>query len=80
MLAGAPRGLHVGGPPMIEEIESDRARTQQNLIFIERGTGMQRHSFYDDELRCTPDGWRIANRRCRFLTTEGLADRPNEPQ
>ena len=78
MMSGAPGGLHLGGPPMIESIEGDRARTLQNLLFIERTSGVMRRSVYDDDHVRTPGGWRIASRRCRFITADGMRDRPDE--
>ncbi|WP_426573999.1 nuclear transport factor 2 family protein [Aquihabitans sp. McL0605] len=77
MMAGAPGGLHLGGPPVVVRVDGDRAITQQNLLFVERGTGAMRSAVYDDELVRTPDGWRIASRRCRFIVADGLADRPD---
>jgi len=76
MMSGAPGGLHLGGPPVVNRIEGDQARTQQNLLFIERTSGEMRKAVYEDELVRTADGWRIASRRCRFIVAEGLADRP----
>lgn len=76
MLSGAPGGLHLGGSPVIELLDADRARTQQNLLFIERSTGTSRSAVYDDELVRTDDGWRFASRRCRFIVPDGLSDRP----
>jgi 3-phenylpropionate/cinnamic acid dioxygenase small subunit len=77
MVGGAPGGLHLGGPPEILSIDGDQATTRQNLLFIERGTSALRSAVYDDELVRTPDGWRIASRRCRFIVANGLADRPD---
>jgi 3-phenylpropionate/cinnamic acid dioxygenase small subunit len=77
MLRTAPGGLHLGGPPVIEMTGADAAATVQNLLFVERGTGTTRACVYTDELRRTPDGWRIARRRCRFMVGDGLADRPD---
>ena len=76
MIGGAPGGLHLGGPPVIEMTSRDRARTQRNLLFVERTSGESRRAVYDDELERTASGWRIAHTRCRFLTAEGLRDRP----
>jgi 3-phenylpropionate/cinnamic acid dioxygenase small subunit len=76
MIAGAPGGLHLGGPPVIEMVDRDRARAMQNLLFVDRRSGVSRSAVYDDELRRTHDGWRIAKRRCRFLVADGLADWP----
>lgn len=76
MLAGAPGGLHLGGSPAIDPVDDDHARTQQNLLFVDRTTGESRRALYDDELVRTGDGWRIASRRCRFIVADGLSDRP----
>lgn len=80
MLAAAPGGLHLGGPPVIEMTGPDRASTQRNLLFVDRETGDARSAVYRDELKRTPDGWRIAHCRCRFIVAEGLSDRPGEPK
>lgn len=74
MFAGAPGGLHLGGPPVIE-LDGDRARTLRNLLFVER-SGEQRSAVYDDDLVRTDAGWRIARTRCRFIVAHGLSDRP----
>jgi len=76
MLSGAPGGLHLGGPPIIEMVDRDHARTTRNLLFVERGDGVSRSAVYTDELRRTDDGWRIAATRCRFIVADGLRDRP----
>jgi len=76
MMAGAPGGLHLGGPPVIELVGSDAARTRQNLIFVDRLTGETRSAVYDDELVRTEGGWRFVSRRCQFIGPDGLADRP----
>lgn len=77
LATGAPGGLHLGGPPVIDRIDDDHAATLQNLLFIQRGTTDLRSAVYDDELVRTGAGWRIAKRRCRFITAGGLADRPD---
>jgi hypothetical protein len=76
MMSGAPGGLHLGGPPVIELVDADHALTLRNLFFVDRTTGEQRSAVYDDELVRTPDGWRIARCRCRFIVADGLSDRP----
>jgi 3-phenylpropionate/cinnamic acid dioxygenase small subunit len=78
MLGAAPGGLHLGGPPVIEMVGADAARTTQNLLFVEARTGTMRRSVYTDELRRTPVGWQIARRRCQFIVADGLSDRPDE--
>jgi hypothetical protein len=76
MATAAPGGLHLGGPPVIEVLDVDHARTNRNLLFVERGVGEPRCAVYDDELVRTPAGWRIARCRCRFIGPDGLGDRP----
>jgi hypothetical protein len=76
MMTAAPGGLHLGGPPVIEMLGADAARTSRNLLFVDRTNGSARNAVYTDELVRTPDGWRIRSCRCRFITPDGLADRP----
>jgi SnoaL-like domain len=76
MMSAAPGGLHLGGPPVVEVHGPDRARSRRNLLFIDRATGEQRSAIYDDELVRTPEGWRIARCRCRFIVPDGLSDQP----
>ena len=83
MLAGAPGGLHLGGPPVIEMTAPDRARTTRNLLFVARRpgdgrSGESRSAVYSDELQRTAEGWRIAHCRCRFIVAGGLGDRPDQ--
>jgi hypothetical protein len=76
MMGGAPGGLHLGGPPVIDMTGPDRAKTTRNLLFVDRTNGEARNAVYTDELHRTPDGWRIAHTRCRFIVADGLSDRP----
>jgi 3-phenylpropionate/cinnamic acid dioxygenase small subunit len=76
MMAGAPGGLHLGGPPVVELVGADRARTRQNLMFVDRATNEIRSAVYDDELVRTDAGWRFLSRRCQFIGPDGLGDRP----
>ena len=78
MMSGAPGGLHLGGPTVIEMLGPDHARTQQSLLFIDRTSGVSRRAVYTDELRRTEAGWRFASRRCRFMVRDGFSDRPPE--
>jgi hypothetical protein len=76
MMDGAPGGLHLGGPPVIEMTGPDRATTKRNLLFVDRKTGVARSAVYSDELHRTGAGWRIAHCRCQFIVADGLSDRP----
>jgi hypothetical protein len=78
MLGAAPGGLHLGGPPVIEMVDADHARTRRNLLFVDRTNGSSRNAVYTDDLVRTSDGWRIARVRCQFIVAEGLSDRPDE--
>jgi hypothetical protein len=76
MVEATSGGLHLGGQPIIEMVDKDNARTTRNLFVVDRKTGGTRCAVYDDELQRTQAGWRIASTRCRFITTDGLSDRP----
>ncbi|CAO5249090.1 nuclear transport factor 2 family protein [Frankia sp. AgKG'84/4] len=76
MMTAAPGGLHLGGPPVIDMLGPDDARTTRNLLFVDRSDGVARHAVYTDELVRTAAGWRISRCRCQFITAEGLSDRP----
>lgn len=78
MMASAPRGLHLGGPPYVESIDGDAARSKQNLLFMERSGREVRRTLYTDDLRRTPEGWRIRRRRCQFITADGVRDSPGD--
>jgi hypothetical protein len=78
MLGAAPGGLHLGGPPVIEMVDSQHARTTRNLLFVDRTSGVPRNAVYTDELVRTGEGWRFARVRCQFIVAEGLSDRPAE--
>ncbi|OHV33316.1 MULTISPECIES: nuclear transport factor 2 family protein [Pseudofrankia] len=80
MMRAAPGGLHLGGPPVIDMVGPDEARTTRNLLFVDRADGVARHAVYSDELVRTPDGWRISRCRCQFITPDGLSDRPARPR
>jgi hypothetical protein len=77
MFGSAPQGMHLGGMPVIEMTGTDRARTTRNLLFVDRADDTARNAVYVDDLVRTEDGWRIAVCRCRFITPDGLSDRPS---
>lgn len=76
MMADAPGGLHLGGPPVIDVTGPDAATTTRNLLFVDSRTGESRNAVYSDELERTAEGWRITHTRCRFIVATGLSDRP----
>jgi hypothetical protein len=76
MMAAAPKGLHLGGPPLIRMHDADRAQTEQNLLFIDRQSGDSRSAVYRDDVVRTKAGWKIRKRSCWFIVPDGLSDRP----
>ena len=42
MMVAAPKGLHLGGPPLILMHDANSAQTEQNLLFIDRQSGVSR--------------------------------------
>jgi hypothetical protein len=75
MTADAPGGLHLGAVPTVK-VNGDEARAGQSFLFVDQKTHEQRIGWYDDELVRLDGRWRIARRRCTFLTADGPADRP----
>jgi hypothetical protein len=47
-------------------------------LFIDSSTHEFRPALYDDDLARSQGRWRFRRRRCQFLTTKGLSDRPQE--
>jgi 3-phenylpropionate/cinnamic acid dioxygenase small subunit len=78
MMDAAPKGLHLGGPPLVRMHDGDRAQTEQNLLFIDRENGDSRSAVYRDEVVRTEEGWKIRKRTCRFIVADGLSDRPGD--
>lgn len=81
MLRDAPRGLHLTGASRIE-VRGDTATARSQVLFVRAGDLQLRPALYDDELvRDLKDGgrWRFQRRRCRFITSGGLADSPEGP-
>jgi len=71
-------GLHLGGPPVIDMVDANNARSQRNLFVINSKTKVQRSAVYDDDLVRTDGGWKFAVVRCRFIVADGLSDRPED--
>jgi uncharacterized protein (TIGR02246 family) len=81
MFESAPRGLHLTGVSSIEVSRPDfRAATARSqVLLVEAGTMQLRPALFDDELSRDGRGWRFRRRRCRFITSGGLGDRPEGP-
>jgi uncharacterized protein (TIGR02246 family) len=75
MMSAAPRGMHFAGRAQIE-VADVRACVRSQLIFFEASMAETRLAIYDDDVVKVDGQWRFQSRRCRFLTPDGLSDRP----
>jgi uncharacterized protein (TIGR02246 family) len=75
MFRDAARGLHLTGSARIE-VDGQRATARSQVLFVRAGDLQLRPALYDDELIRVDGRWRFARRRCRFITSAGLADSP----
>ena len=78
MFESAPRGLHLTGVSSID-IFGDTATARSQVLLVEAGTLHLRPALFDDELSRDGGRWRFRRRRCQFITSGGLADRPEAP-
>ena len=75
MFESAPRGLHLTGVSSIE-VSGDAATARSQVLLVEAGSLHLRPALFDDELSRDGRRWRFRRRRCRFITSGGLDDRP----
>lgn len=75
MMTAAPRGMHFAGRAQIT-VDGNAASVRSQLVFIEASMAETRLAIYDDALVRLDGQWRFQTRRCRFLTPDGLSDRP----
>lgn len=78
MFESAPRGLHLTGVSSVE-VSGDAATARSQVLLVEAGTTHLRPALFDDELSRDGRRWRFRRRRCRFITSAGLGDRPEVP-
>ncbi|HVN50089.1 MAG TPA: nuclear transport factor 2 family protein [Acidimicrobiales bacterium] len=80
LVAAAPKGLFLVGPPVLE-LDGDTGSGQQPLCFVEQKTHDVRIGWYSDTYRRTTDGWRLHTRAMTFLRKSGARDsgRPHDP-
>lgn len=81
LVASAPKGLFLVGPPMIE-LDGEEATGTQPLCFIDQTNHDMRIGYYSDTYRRTDKGWRLATRSMTFLRRSGARDagRPHDPE
>jgi hypothetical protein len=80
LVAAAPKGLFMVGPPALE-LDGDTGTGQQPLCFVEQTTHNMRIGYYTDTYRRTAEGWRLQTRSMTFLRKSGAQDsgRPHDP-
>jgi hypothetical protein len=80
LVAAAPKGLFLVGPPVLE-LEGDTGTGRQPLCFVEQATHDMRIGWYTDTYRRTPEGWRLHSRSMSFIRRSGARDsgRPHDP-
>jgi hypothetical protein len=79
LVAAAPKGLFLVGPPVFE-LDGDVGTGQQPLCFVDQKTHDMRIGYYTDSYRRTPSGWRLHTRSMTFLRKSGARDagRPHD--
>ena len=80
LVAAAPKGLFMVGPPAVA-LDGDTGTGEQPLCFVEQATHDMRIGWYTDTYRRTADGWRLYTRRMTFIRRSGERDagKPHDP-
>ena len=80
LVAAAPKGLFMVGPPVLD-LDSDTGSGKQPLCFVDQKTHAMRIGWYTDTYRRTDEGWRLQTRAMTFLRKSGARDsgRPHDP-
>lgn len=80
LVAAAPKGLFLVGPPALN-LDGDTGTGQQPLCFVDQTTHSMRIGYYSDTYRRMAEGWRLATRSMTFLRKSGSRDsgRPHDP-
>lgn len=80
LVAAAPQGLFMVGPPALD-LDGDRGTGEQPLCFVDQTNHDMRIGWYTDTYLRTEDGWRIRTRSMTFLRRSGARDagRPHDP-
>jgi len=80
LVAAAPKGLFMVGPPVLD-LDGDTGSGKQPLCFVDQKTHAMRIGWYTDTYRRTDEGWRLQTRAMTFLRKSGARDsgRPHDP-
>lgn len=73
LVAAAPKGLFLVGPPVLD-LDGDTGTGEQPLCFVDQTNHDMRIGWYADTYRRTPEGWRLHTRRMTFLRRSGARD------
>ena len=73
LVAAAPKGLFMVGPPAIE-LDGDTGTGEQPLCFVDQTNHAMRIGWYADTYRRTESGWRVVTRKMTFLRKSGARD------
>ena len=73
LVASAPKGLFLVGPPVLE-LDGDTGTGEQPLCFVDQTDHAMRIGWYTDTYRRTSDGWRLHTRSMTFLHRSGTRD------
>ena len=73
LVAAAPKGLFMVGPPALV-LDGDTGTGEQPLCFIDQTDHSMRIGWYADTYRRTEKGWRLATRKMTFLRRSGSRD------
>ncbi|MEZ5143440.1 MAG: nuclear transport factor 2 family protein [Acidimicrobiales bacterium] len=73
LVAAAPKGLFMVGPPALE-LRGDAGSGEQPLCFVDQTDHQMRIGWYTDTYRRTGEGWRLHTRSMTFLRRSGSRD------
>lgn len=84
LVAAAPKGLFLVGPPALE-LDGDHGTGEQPLCFVDQTNHAMRIGWYTDTYVRTDQGWRLRTRQMTFLRKSGARDSgkahdPTRPQ
>ncbi len=75
LVAAAPKGLFMVGPPALDlDVEAGTGTGEQPLCFVDQTNHDMRIGWYTDTYRRTADGWRLQTRAMTFLRRSGTRD------
>lgn len=84
LVAAAPKGLFLVGPPVLD-LDDDTGSGRQPLCFVDQTTHEMRIGYYTDSYRRIGGEWRLQTRAMTFLRKSGARDSgrahdPTRPQ